>query len=193
MPLILAIRNDNAIVFASDSSDAEESPTFGECMVLPNRVVVMIAGNLDAIRGPITDIMAQLKAQPGAAEVAQVIHAELNLTVVPDIDQLKGRVEFIVAGFDIIHREPMPSMYYMDSAQDFDFNIIQHHSVAGGATAAITGLLNSQHDFSPTNTDQLQVLAKECLSATKLKWPLSVQGHVKIGVIFPERVRVQIF
>ena len=193
MPLILAIRNNNAIVVACDSSDADPSPAFGECIVLPNHAVILIAGNLAAVKGLVTDLMPELKRQPGAAEVAQLIHAQLNLSIVPDIDQLKGRVEFIIAGFDEIHRELLPSMYYMDSAQTFDFVIVQQHSVAGGATAAITALLNSQHDFSEQNIDQMQVLAKECISATKLKWPLAVLPYVKIGVVAADHTRIQIF
>src|SRR5580704_4740932 len=109
MPLILAIRNNNAIVVACDSTDTELSPAFGECMVLPNHAVILIAGNLAAVKGLITELMPELKKQPGAAEVAQLIHAQVNLAIVPDIDQLKGRVEFVIAGFDEIHREPMPS------------------------------------------------------------------------------------
>lgn len=193
MPLILAIRNNNAIVVACDSSDTDPSPAYGECMVLPNHVVILVAGNLPAVKGPLTQLLPQLKAQPGAAEVAQLIHAQLNLMIVPDLDQLKGRIEIIVAGFGDHHRQAVPALFYMDSAQTFAFQNVDHHSVAGGASAALTGLLDSKHDFSDASTDQLQVLAKECISATKLKWPMAVLPHIKIGVVTPVGTRIQIF
>lgn len=193
MSLILAIQNSEAIVVACDTDDPTPAPLFGECIVLPTGIVVMLTGNLAAVRTPLTNLLARLHSVTEAGEVARLIHAELMISVTPQLDTFKGRLEIIVAGFDRVHRQPKPQLYYLDSAESFNLVAVKDYCVAGGATAAITALKAASPDFAGASIDQLRVLAKECMSATKLKWPRAIGSHIRIGVIAPDRAKMEMF
>ena len=99
-------------------------------------------------------------------------------------------MEIIVAGIDPIRHVEQPGIYYMDSAQSFALKIIDHDVAVAGNTAAITAALLG-HNFSDVSTSSIKVLAKECFSATKLRWPLALQNHVRLGVITPQTTRIE--
>lgn len=194
MPLTLAIKNRSAIVVATDTDGIHtHSDPYGQIVALPNRSVVLIAGNLDSVRHAVAEIaFPKVHAGLGAAGLAQLIHAALVLDVIPHLSQLKGRVEIIVAGIDPIRHTEQPGLYYFDSAQNFELTIVEGDVVAAGSTAAVASLFEG-HTFSDADTNHLLVLAKECLSATKLRWPTVIGNHIELGIITPQNMRFQQF
>jgi 20S proteasome alpha/beta subunit len=193
MPLVVAIKNRQAVVVASDIEAGDVSHQFSQITELPNRCILLVAGNLDAVRRTVVDtVLPKVTSGLSAAGLAQILHAALLLEVMPHLDQLKGRTEFIVAGIDPIRHIEEPSLYYLDSAQGFNLQVVAGDAVAAGSTAAITSLL-AGHTFAGSTVDQLKVLAKECLSATKLRWPQALASHIRIGVITPQNTRFQDF
>jgi len=194
MPLVLAIKNRDALVVASDTSAIEDLHSqFGQLIALPNRSAILIAGNLSAVRHAIADIvMPKVHSGLSAAAVAQLVQAALVLDVVPKLPELRGRVEVIVAGIDPIRHVEEPGLYYLDSAQDFALKIVPGDAVAAGSTAAVTSLL-AGHSFADSGLDHLQLLAKECIASTKLRWPAALGNHLKLGVITTQNMRFQQF
>jgi hypothetical protein len=193
MPLILALKNRDALVVAADVATVAPAVTFGPLMQLPNRSVLLISGNLDAVRHAVTQVvLPKITTATSAAALAQILHAALILEVLPGLTELKGRVEFIVAGINPVRHVEEPGMYYLDSAQGFNLTIAPSDALAAGATAAVTSLL-AGHSFAGSSVHQLQVLAKECLSATKLRWPLAIGPHIRLGVITTQNIRFQDF
>lgn len=194
MPLVLAIKNHDSIVVASDTNTLDDTQShFGQLIMLPNRCVLLLAGNLAAIRNTVEyTIVPKIDQTHSAAAVAQITQAALTLEVVPHLAELTGRVEIIVAGIDPIRHVEEPGLYYLDSAQGFTLQIPPGDAVAGGTTAAITSLL-AGHSYGTASVDQLKVLAKECLSATKLRWPTMLGSHMKIGVITNQNTRFQMY
>jgi hypothetical protein len=191
MPLALAIKNRTSVVVASDAvGGPANGERFGQFMPLSDRAVLMVVGNLEGVRAPIESILPRIKPDDSPATVAQLVQAELIVGVVPKMGELKGRVEVIVAGLDPIRHVEQPSLYYMDSAQDFYLKLIETDAVAAGATAAVTAL-TAGHSYSDSGSDHLKVLAKECFSATKLRWPTALKNHIQIGVITTGGIQVQ--
>jgi 20S proteasome alpha/beta subunit len=193
MPLVVAIKNRKAVVVASDIDPGDVSHQYSQIIELPNRCILLIAGNLDAVRPTIINtVLPKVNSSLSAAGLAQILHAALVLELVPHHDQHKGRVEFIVAGIDPIRHIEEPGLYYLDSAQSFKLEVVRGDAAAAGSTAAITSLL-AGHSFADSTVDQIKVLAKECLSATKLRWPLALKSHIRIGVITSQNTRFQDF
>jgi 20S proteasome alpha/beta subunit len=194
MPLVLALKNRDTVVVAGDiDQPGATSSGFSQLIQLPNRSVLLIAGNLDAVRHVVTDtVIPRITSDLGAAGLAQILHAALVLELVPHLSQLKGRVEFIVAGIDPIRHIEEPGLYYLDSAQGFNLTLVKGDAVAAGSTAAISSLLQG-HSFAGSTIDQLKVLAKECVSATKLRWPAALANHLRLGVITAQNTRFQDF
>jgi hypothetical protein len=194
MSLVLALKNRDSLVVAADIPAAGvPAIDYGPLIQLPNRSVLLIAGNLDAVRHVVTSVVIpKITPATSAAALAQILHAALILEVLPVLSQLKGRVEFIVAGIDPVRHVELPGLYYLDSAQGFNLTLGAGDAVAAGATAAITALL-AGHSFADSSIHQLQVLAKECLSATKLRWPLAVAPCVRLGIITTQRMQFQDF
>jgi 20S proteasome alpha/beta subunit len=190
MPLVIAIKNQDAIVVACDTDNTSFDSEYSEMTVMANRSVLLIAGNTEGVRTAITKVFPQVTASMSAAALAQLVQASLVLEVVPHLANLKGRAEIVVAGFDPLRHGQAPGLYYMDSAQDFYLKIIEGDAVVGGATAAVTSLL-AGHDFSDANSAHLKVLAKECISATKLRWPGAVKSHINLGVVTTASIQVQ--
>jgi 20S proteasome alpha/beta subunit len=184
MPLVLALKNRDTVVVAGDiDQPGATSSGFSQLIQLPNRSVLLIAGNLDAVRHVVTDtVIPRITSD----------HAALVLELVPHLSQLKGRVEFIVAGIDPIRHIEEPGLYYLDSAQGFNLTLVKGDAVAAGSTAAISSLLQG-HSFAGSTIDQLKVLAKECVSATKLRWPAALANHLRLGVITAQNTRFQDF
>jgi 20S proteasome alpha/beta subunit len=193
MSLIVALKNRNSVVVATDSDSlAQSNASFGQLMTVSGHAVILIAGNLDAVRPAITQILPKLDQTSAPATVAQLVHASLILGVVPRLDQLKGRTEIIVAGLDPIRHIQEPVLYYMDSAQGFHLQMPSSDAIAAGSTAAVASLL-AGHSFAASTTAQLKVLAKECLSATKLRWPGAVSRYIKLAVLTPDSIQVADF
>ncbi len=192
MPLVLAIKNHDSVVVATDTQTTAEGPSrFGQLIAMPNRAVILLAGNLEAVRHAVMDVvLPKIDAGMSAAGLAQILQAALTIELVPHLSELSGRVEAVVAGIDPIRHIEEPSLYYLDSAQDFYLKIVEGDAVAAGSTAAVTSLL-AGHRFTDSSVEQLQVLAKECLAATKLRWPTALGGHIKIGVVTAKNTRFQ--
>jgi hypothetical protein len=190
MPLVLAIKNSNSIVFASDTDPKEDDEHFSQCMVLPNRSVLLVAGNLAAIKPSIDRVLSEVRHDTVTAVVAQLIQAALIIDVVPHLDKFKGRAEIIVAGLGHPRHDGTPELFYMDSATDFYLKVADSDVTAGGATAAIQVVLGTK-DFQSAPMEHLKVLAKECVASTKMRWPLAVKGHIKLGVITPVGIHIQ--
>lgn len=187
MPLILAIKNRDTVVVGSDAESATPTPgEFGQLMKLRNRSALLMVGNLEAIRTSIQDtVLPRVNAKLSAVGTATLIHDAMLVEIVPNLSQIKGRIEIIVAGIDPLRHMDQPGLYYMDSAQNFKLNIIQGDAVAAGATAAVTSLVGNQ-SFADSSAEHLRVLAKECLSATKLRWPTALENHIILGSISPQ-------
>lgn len=194
MPLVVAIRNFNSIVVASDTNSRTNQPgSFGQLMPLPNHTVLLMAGNLEAVRPTITGtVLPRITPSLSAAGAAQVLHAALVMELVPKLDQLKGRVELIVAGMDPVRHVEQPGLYYFDSAQGFELQLVQGDAVAGGATATARSLLAGR-DFTDVSLEQLKALAKECLGTTKMRWPTALGSHVELAAVTPQTTQVEVF
>ena len=139
MPLVLALKNRQQIVVASDSPVFGHASTewFGALMPLPNRCALLLSGNIEAIRSVVMEtVLPHVTPAMGAAALAQVMHAALVLEVVPKLARTKGRIEVIVAGIDPVRHIEQPGLYYLDSAQDFRLQVVTGDAVMAGATAA---------------------------------------------------------
>lgn len=193
MPLVVAIKNFNTIVVASDTDMKSNEPgAFGQLMPLPNHTVLLMAGNLEAVRPTITEtVLPRITPGLSAAAAAQVLHAALVMEMVPKLDHLKGRLELIVAGIDPIRHIEQPGLYYFDSAQEFNLQLVQGDAIAAGATAAAYDLL-AGHDFSAVSVDQLKALAKDCLASTKMRWPAALRNHVELAVVTARTTQMEI-
>jgi 20S proteasome alpha/beta subunit len=190
MGLVLAIKNKSALVVASDLAGGAKAKPFGQLIPLKNRTVLLIAGNLAAVEHAVTKtFIPKLKDTDSAAAAAQILQAALVVEIVPKLDQLKGRVEFIVAGIDPIRHVEQPSLYYLDSAQEFHLETVDGDAAAAGSTAAISSLL-AGHSYADASVEQLKVLAKECLAATKLRWPAALATPVRLAVITSQRTQL---
>ncbi|HVQ44720.1 MAG TPA: hypothetical protein VMT30_07195 [Candidatus Saccharimonadia bacterium] len=191
MSLVLALKNRNSIIAASDSpTPTDGSLAFGQFMNVPGRAILLLAGNLAAVQRPIVEtVLPKLTASTSAATLAQLIQAALVLEVVPHLAGMAGRVEIIVAGIDPVRHTEEPGLYYLDSAQDFYLQPILGQFVAAGANAAVAEVIGDQ-DLTAATDDDLINLAKECITTTKLRWPTSVAQHVQFGVISPVRTRI---
>lgn len=191
MALILALKNRDSLVVASDTTAATDSALkFGQFMNLPGRAILLMAGNIEAVRAPIeTMVIPRLTPTSSAATIAQLIQAALVLEVVPHLPEITGRVELIVAGIDPIRHTQEPGLYYLDSAQDFYLKAVTGNVVGAGSTAVI-GEVVAGRDLLAATTDELMEVAKECLTATKLRWPAALAAHQRFGVITATQIRV---
>jgi hypothetical protein len=194
MSLVLAIKNHDTVVVAADTAAPAQAPHhFGPFILAPNRSVLLLTGNLTAVEHAIMDVvLPKVDTKLPAAGLAQLVYAALTLDVIPKLATLTGRVEIIVAGIDPIRHIYEPALYYLDSAQNFQLQLIPNDAVAAGSTAAVYSLL-AGHSFASSNANHLQVLAKECVAATKLRWPAAIGNHLILGVITPQNVRFQQF
>jgi hypothetical protein len=191
LSLIIAFRNNESVVAASDSrTQGSDAPVFGQFMNVPGRAVLLIAGNLAAVKAPIVDlVLPKLNASTSAAALAQYLQAALVIEVVPHLADLPGRVELIVAGIDPVRHTEEPGLYYLDSAADFYLKPISGNYIAAGATAAISEVLKGR-DLQAASTDELITIAKDCMTTTKLHWPQAVDQYLQFGVITPKQIRI---
>lgn len=191
MALILALSNQHSVVVASDCATISDgSLRYEQFMNVPGRSILLVAGNLDAVRRPIEDtVIPKLTASTSAAVLAQLLQAALIMEVAPRLSDIAGRVELIVAGIDPVRHTEQPGLYYLDSAQDFRLKFVREYAVAGGSTAVVDPLLQGR-DLSAASTEELIAVAKECLSATKLRWPAALGAHQRFGIITPTQIRI---
>lgn len=190
--LALALKNRTSIVIATDTDSTESSTALTEFNIVPDNKVLVITGNVEAVKHPIEVALSKTDPAASVAALAELIQASLIIETVPHLAEVKGRVELLVAGFNKIHHDLEPDIYYLDSAQDFFLKPAPDDAIAAGATAALTSLF-AGHSFADSTTSQLSVLVKESYSATKLRWPSIVKPHVKIGTINPTSVTVQTY
>jgi len=191
MSLVLALKNRDSIVVASDSAGPSDGTLrYGQFLNLPGRAILLMAGNIEAVRQPLVEkVIPKLNSTTSAATLAQLIQAALVLDVVPHLPEIPGRIELIVAGIDPVRHIEEPGIYYLDSARDFYLTVVRTNAVAAGATAVVDEVLRGQ-DLAASSTDALTAVAKECLSATKLRWPDAVGPHQRLGVITLDRIRI---
>ncbi len=191
MPLVLALKNRDSIVVASDvDGPSDGTLKYGQFLNLPGRSIMLIAGNIEAIRQSIEQrVIPQLTPTTSAATLAQLVHAAVVLDVVPHLAQLPGRIEIIVAGIDPVRHIEEPGIYYLDSARDFYLTVIADNYAAAGATAAVESVLAGQ-DLTSNSTEELTAIAKECLSGTKLRWPSALAAHQRIGIITFNQIQI---
>ncbi len=191
MPLILALKNRDCVVAASDvASIPDGTLKFGQFMNVPGRAILLVAGNLEAVRRPVMEkVVPALTATTSPAELAQLIQAALVLDLVPHLGQMTGRVEIIVAGIDPVRHTDEPGIYYLDSAQDFYLKPVIESSALAGSTAAAKEVLAGS-DLSSSSAGELVELAKECLASTKLRWPATVGAHQTFAIVEPGRTRI---
>jgi hypothetical protein len=159
-------------------------------MAVSERAILLLVGNTEGVKAPILKILPRIKTESAPATIAQLVQAELTVDIVPKLAEFKGRVEVVVAGLDPIRHTEEPSLYYMDSAQDFYLKLVTADAVAAGATAAVTAL-TAGHSYAESSTDQLKVLAKECMAATKLRWPNALKNHVHMALIARGGIQIQ--
>jgi hypothetical protein len=190
--LALALKNRDSIVIASDVDDPNSTDNYSEFNLIPNNKVIAITGNIEAIKHPVQVAFSKFDPSLSAAAVAELIQASLIVETVPNLAELKGRVELIVAGFNKLRHVMEPDIYYMDSAQDFFLKPAMSDAVGAGATAALTSLF-AGHSFADSTASQLSVLVKESYSATKLRWPSMVKNHIKLGVLTESGISVQAY
>jgi len=189
MSLILALKNRESLVLASDS--AATADRFGQMMILGQKVALLMCGNLEAIRHAVMETaLPQLAPGAGPATAAQLIQAALVLEVVPKLAQISGRIELIVAGIDPVRHVEEPNLYYLDSAQDFYLTMVGSDAVAAGATAALGQILVNQN-FGGHTTAEMQALAKEAYASTRLRWPAAIGQHLRMVLITPDGIHEQ--
>lgn len=191
MSLVLALKNHDGVVVASDVQQPTADPlAFGQFLNVPGRAILLLAGNIEAIRRPILDrVVPRLTPQTTAAVLAQLVQAALVLDVMPKLAQIPGRIEVIVAGIDPVRHTEEPGLYYLDSASDFHLMIVAENAIAAGSTAVAKEILASR-DLSAVSIDGLTTIAKECLAATKLRWPEVVAPHQRLGIITTTQTRI---
>jgi hypothetical protein len=191
MSLVLALKNHESLVVASDTDHASDGTLkYGQFLNLPGRAVLLMAGNIEAVRRPIVEkVIPQLNATTSAATLAQLLQAALVLDVVPRLPEIPGRIELIVAGIDPVRHIEEPGIYYLDSARDFYLTVIRENFAAAGATAAVGAVMNGR-DLASASTEELENVAKECLAATKMRWPGAVGTHQRLGVITFSQTRI---
>jgi hypothetical protein len=193
MSLALAIKNQTTIVVGTDVDDvSHDGEPYGQFISLPNRNVLLITGNTEAIREPIISVLPKIEPHMACSTVAQLIQAELTVKVVPELPNMTGRVEIIVAGFNPIRHKQEPELFYMDSADDFYLTAVASDAIAAGSTAAVSRVL-AAHSFADSSTHHLKLLTKECLSATKLRWPEAVKSHVRLAVLTPDSIDAEAY
>ena len=190
--LALALKNRTSIVVASDTDTTEATTDLTEFNIIPDNKVLMITGNVESVKHAVETALSKNEPGSSVAALAELIQAALIIELVPHLSELKGRVEMLVAGFNKVHHDFEPTIYYLDSAQDFFLKLAPDDAIAAGATAALTSLF-AGHSFAESTTAQLSVLVKESYSATKLRWPSIVKTHVKIATLMPTSVNVQTF
>jgi hypothetical protein len=192
MPLALAIKNKTHVIVATDVDGlAATSDRYGQLMPMSSHAVLLMAGNLEAVKHAVQDVaIPQIKRDASAASIAQLVQAALVLDVVPNLPKLKGRIEIIVAGIDPIRHQQEPDLYYMDSAQDFYLRVVTGDSIAAGSTAA-AGPILGMNTYSTTPVEQVENIAKECFAATKLRWPEALATHVRIGIISDTNIQIK--
>lgn len=194
MPLVLALKNQDSIVTAADSN-GEPAPAgrLSQFTRLPNRSILLAVGNLEAVRPTIErTVLPKLMSTHSAAAAAQIVQAALVLEVLPRLANLSGRIEFVIAGIDPVRHIEQPGLYHLDSAREFQLDIVDGDAVVAGATAAASDILGDA-SLADASLDELQVLAKECMTTTKLRWPTALGHHVKLGIITPQRIVEQEF
>jgi len=191
MSLVLALKNRDSVVVASDSTEISDgSLKYGQFLNLSGRTILLMAGNIEAVRRPIIEkVLPKLNPQTSPAVLAQLLQAALVLDVVPHLANLAGRIELIVAGIDPVRHIEEPGLYYLDSARDFHLSVVSAGSVAAGATAAVNAVIGNK-DLAGTTTDDLMNIAKDCLATTKMRWPTAVGPHQRFGVITPHHMQL---
>jgi 20S proteasome alpha/beta subunit len=189
---VLAVRNKDSIVVAADADgSAPSSDEFGQLMQLGAKNVLLVTGNIEAVHRTIVEmVLPKVTPSTSAVALAQLVQAALVLEVVPSLAELKGRVEFIIAGIDPVRHMEEPGLYYLDSAQDFYLKIVNASGVAAGSTAEALSLIKSR-ELSDTTQAALESLAKECFTTTKLRWPDAVKSHLRIGIISSSNVVIE--
>ncbi|HEY6736604.1 MAG TPA: hypothetical protein VI322_02700 [Candidatus Saccharimonadia bacterium] len=193
MSLAIALKNETSIVLAADQTDATTPSATSHFITLPNRSVVIISGNRAAVEPTIyREGIMKVQDKHSSAAVAQYIHAGLMLEVVPKIAKLAGRVEILVGGIDPIRHTTEPDVYYMDSNQNFNLTIGQAAVTLAGVSAIAAQILNGQN-IADQSIDQMIGLAKECFTATRLRWPTQMGPHLKIAAVQPGRMQVYDF
>lgn len=195
MPLVLAIRNQEEVLIVADTAEDSFVPGpshYGPVIGLPNHCVVLLAGNLEAIRHSVAETaLPRVTLGTSAAAVAQLINAALTLELVPRLAEMTGRAEIIVAGIDPIRHTQRPDLYYLDSARNFALQIIDANNVGAGATAAMDPVLSA---LKPASThEQLVAAAKEIYSTTKLTWPDAMANHLLIGTLTAGATHYEVF
>jgi hypothetical protein len=190
--LALALKNRTSIVVASDTDSTESTTALSEFNIVPDNKVLIITGNVEVVKHPIEVALQKNDPSSSVAALAELVQASLIIETVPHLAEIKGRVEVMIAGFNKIHHDLEPDIYYLDSAQDFFLKSASDDALASGATAALTSLF-AGHSFADSTTAQLGVLVKESYSATKLRWPSIVKAHVKLATITPTSVTVQTY
>jgi 20S proteasome alpha/beta subunit len=191
MSLVLALKNRDSIVVASDTDHAYAGTLeYGQFLNVPGRAILLMAGNIEAVRQPLIEkVLPKLRADTGAAVIAQLLQAALVLDVVPRLGEIAGRVEIIVAGIDPVRHVHEPGLYYLDSARDFYLTVVPGDYVAAGATAALGPVLEGQ-DLASLSVEDLTGIAKECLASTKLRWPGALAAHQRLGIITVDQTRI---
>lgn len=191
MPLGIALKNRTSIIVAADHADPNMSSSSSRFITLPNRSAIVISGNRAAVEPTLwREAFPKVKASDSTAAVAQYIHAALLLEIVPNIAKLSGRTEILIGGIDPIRHTTEPDIYYLDSAKDFFLTIADQPVLLTGSTAVAQQLIGNTN-VTNLSTEALTSLAKECFTATRLRWPSVVAPHLKLAVISPDGMQVQ--
>lgn len=190
MSLGIALKNRTSIIVAADHDDADRPSATSRFLTLHNRSVVIISGNRGAVEPLLlSDALPKVKDTDSTAAVAQYIHADLVLKIVPQLATIGDRVEIMVAGIDPVRHTTEPDTFYMDSAKDFSLKIGDTAVTLTGTTAVALEILKDI-DIASQTTGRLIEIAKECFTATRLRWPSVVAPRLKLAVLEPRKMQV---
>lgn len=189
MPLGLAFSNGQELVVGIDQSPDGNTPK-ARFDLLRNRTVIGILGNRSVVENLIFDgHMDGLGEHETTSTVAHYIHAKLTLKVIPSIASYQGHTEIIVAGIEPLRHVAAPRIFYFDSKSNFDLVDLQTGAVLGGDKAVATKLLTGKQ-FIGMNAATMTTLAKECFTATRLRWPTVMGAHLKLAFLAPHDIKV---
>lgn len=189
MPLGLAFSNGKELIVGLDQGPDGNTPR-SRFDLMRNRTVIGIIGDRSVIEPLIFDShLDSLGEHEHASTVAHYIHAKLTLKIVPNMASYHGHTEIIVAGVEPLRHVTAPKMYYFDSKSNFDLVSIDVGVALAGDKAVAQKLL-ANRPVDQLDKAALTSLAKECFTATRLRWPTIVGSHLKLAYLASHDIKV---
>jgi hypothetical protein len=158
--------------------------------LLHNRTVISIVGDRSAIEGLIFDShLDSLGEHEHTTTVAHYIHAKLTIKIIPNIASYVGHTEIMIAGIEPLRHVTAPKIYYLDSKSNFDLVTLDADAALAGDKLVAQKLITDR-DIAHLDKAGLTTLAKECFTASRLRWPSVIGAHLKLAYLAPHDIKV---